>query len=87
MGEISVDRRQLDRLLADSSSGYAVPYQEAFAGLAVSYRGRPVEVIVPLLKEAAERALLGFSGADLLDQARAISSGAPYELRIRVTGR
>ncbi|MFD0366599.1 hypothetical protein [Streptomyces sp. NPDC059071] len=87
MGEISVDRRQLDHLLADSASGYDVPYQEAFAALAASHRGRPVETIVPLLRAAAERALLGFTPADLLDQARAISSGAPYELRIRVTGR
>ncbi|MFF6772545.1 hypothetical protein ACFY8W_03175 [Streptomyces sp. NPDC012637] len=87
MGEISVDRRQLDHLLADSASGYDVPYQEAFAALADSHRGRPAETIVPLLRAAAERALLGFTPADLLDQARAISSGAPYELRIRVTGR
>ena len=87
MGKISVDRRRLDHLLADSASGYAVPYQEAFAALAASHRGQPVETIVPLLRAAAERALLGFTRADLVDQARAISSGAPYELLIRGTGR
>ncbi|MFI8961710.1 hypothetical protein ACIGO8_06300 [Streptomyces sp. NPDC053493] len=87
MGEISVDRRHLDHLLADPSSAYDIPYQQAFAELAASHRGRPAATIVPLLRAAAERALLGFTPADLADQAEAISSGAPYELRIRVTGR
>ncbi|MFG2840904.1 hypothetical protein ACGFYE_38625 [Streptomyces zaomyceticus] len=41
---------------------------------------------MPLLRAAAGAALLGFTGADLLEQAQAISSGAPYELRVRVTG-
>ncbi|MFF5970540.1 hypothetical protein ACFY7C_03335 [Streptomyces sp. NPDC012769] len=87
MGELSVDRQHLDHLLADAASGYDVPYQQAFAELAVSHRGRPAAMIVPLLRAAAERALLGFTPADLADQAEAISSGRPYELRIRVTGR
>ncbi|MFG3344084.1 hypothetical protein ACGF1Z_03345 [Streptomyces sp. NPDC048018] len=87
MGEISVDRRHLDRLLADTASAYGHPYQQAFAELAASHRGRPAATIVPLLRAAAERALLGFTAADLADQAEAISNGAPYELRIRVTGR
>ncbi|MFI8825402.1 hypothetical protein [Streptomyces sp. NPDC053431] len=87
MGEISVDRGHLDRLLADPTSAYGHPYQQAFAELAASHRGRPAATIVPLLRAAAERALLGFTAADLADQAEAISSGAPYELRIRVTGR
>ncbi|MER7519660.1 hypothetical protein [Streptomyces sp. NPDC126499] len=87
MGELSVDRQHLDHLLADPASGYDTPYQQAFAELAVTHRGRPVAAIVPLLRAAAERALFGFTPADLADQAEAISSGRPYELRIRVTGR
>ncbi|CAM5388673.1 hypothetical protein [Streptomyces tanashiensis] len=41
---------------------------------------------MPLLRTAADAALLGFTGADLAEQAEAISTGARYELRIRVTG-
>ncbi|WP_329201822.1 MULTISPECIES: hypothetical protein [unclassified Streptomyces] len=33
MGEISVGRQHLDRLLADSASTYEAPYQRAFAEL------------------------------------------------------
>ncbi|WP_412079407.1 hypothetical protein ACLF6K_38145 (plasmid) [Streptomyces xanthophaeus] len=40
---------------------------------------------MPLLARAAGRALLGFSSADLWEQARAISSGEPYVLRVTVT--
>ncbi|MFF8381579.1 hypothetical protein ACF07V_36390 [Streptomyces sp. NPDC015661] len=40
---------------------------------------------VPLLRAAADAALLGFTGADLAGQAQAISTGARYELRVRVT--
>ncbi|WP_329286897.1 hypothetical protein [Streptomyces sp. NBC_00691] len=40
----------------------------------------------PAVPRGANAALLGFTGADLLEQAQAISSGAPYELRVRVTG-
>ncbi|GAA3387764.1 hypothetical protein [Streptomyces roseoviridis] len=87
MGELSVDRQHLDHLLVDAASGYDAPYQQVFAELAVSHRGRPAATIVPLLRAAAERALLGFTPADLADQAEAISSGRPYELRIRVIGR
>ncbi|WP_432752239.1 hypothetical protein ACE1OA_03450 [Streptomyces sp. JL2001] len=86
MGEISVDQRHLDHLLADSASAYGAPYQKAFAELAVSHRGRPVAEILPLLRRAADAALLGFTGADLREQAEAISSGRPYVLRVRVTG-
>ncbi|MGW2020345.1 hypothetical protein [Streptomyces sp. NPDC001927] len=87
MGEISVDRQQLDRLLADSASAYGAPYQEAFTELAATHRGRPTGEILPLLRAAADRALLGFTTADLREQAEAISSGRPYVLRIRVAGR
>ncbi|MEU4102390.1 hypothetical protein AB0F16_17655 [Streptomyces tanashiensis] len=41
---------------------------------------------MPLLRTAADAALLGFTGADLAERAEAISTGARYELRIRVTG-
>ncbi|MFK0230867.1 hypothetical protein ACIQUL_34450 [Streptomyces sp. NPDC090303] len=40
---------------------------------------------MPLLRTAADAALLRFTGADLVEQAQAISSGASYELRVRVT--
>ncbi|MFD8951953.1 hypothetical protein ACFV0B_24200 [Streptomyces xanthophaeus] len=85
MGEIHVSRNHLDRLLADSSGTYGAPYQEAFAGLARTHRGRPATEIVPLLARAADRALLGFSSADLWEQAEAISSGERYVLRVTVT--
>ncbi|MFI8521627.1 hypothetical protein ACIGEZ_28005 [Streptomyces sp. NPDC085481] len=87
MGEISVERGELDHLLADAASAYEAPYQRSFAELAASHRGRPVAEIVPLLRDAADRALLGFTPADLREQAEAISSGRPYILRVRVTGR
>ncbi|WP_234285564.1 hypothetical protein [Streptomyces venezuelae] len=86
MGEITLSAQHLDHLLHDPASTYGAPYQRAFAELAASHRGRPVGEIVPLLRTAADRALLGFTGADLIEQAQAISSGAPYELRVRVTG-
>ncbi|MEU7110788.1 hypothetical protein [Streptomyces sp. NPDC046182] len=86
MGEISVDKQHLDHLLADSASAYGAPYQEAFASLAASHRGRPAAEILPLLRTAADQALLGFTPADLREQAEAISTGAPYALRINVTG-
>ncbi|WP_351229729.1 hypothetical protein [Streptomyces sp. NPDC002133] len=94
MGEISVGRQHLDRLLADSASAsgapaasgtYGVPYQQAFARLAASHRGRPVPEILPLLRRAADEALLGFTHADLREQAEAISTDRPYVLRVTVT--
>ncbi|MGW9372951.1 hypothetical protein ACWGVR_23325 [Streptomyces xanthophaeus] len=85
MGEIHVSRTHLDRLLADSSGTYGAPYQQAFADLAHSHRGRPAAEIVPLLAVAADRSLLGCTSADLWEQARAISSGEPYVLRVTVT--
>ncbi|MGW6574936.1 hypothetical protein ACWGAN_22615 [Streptomyces sp. NPDC054945] len=84
MGEISVDRQHLDRLLADSASTYGAPYQRAFAELAEVHRGRPVSEILPLLRRAADEALLGFTDADLREQAQAISAGEPYVLRVTV---
>ncbi|MFF8293171.1 hypothetical protein ACF068_28655 [Streptomyces sp. NPDC016309] len=86
MGEISVERQHLDRLLADSAgASYGAPYQRAFAELADTHRGRPPADIVPLLRRAADRALLEFSHADLLEQAEAISTGERYVLRVTVT--
>ncbi|MFF3775608.1 hypothetical protein [Streptomyces sp. NPDC002232] len=86
MGEITVSEQHLDHLLHDPASAYGTPYQQAFAALAVSHRGRPVAEILPLLRAAADAALLGFTGADLIEQAQAISSGARYELRVRIAG-
>ncbi|WP_030557240.1 hypothetical protein [Streptomyces exfoliatus] len=85
MGEITVSAQHMDHLLRDPASAYGAPYQQAYAELAASHRGRPTAEIVPLLREAADRALLGFTDADLAEQAWAIRSGAPYELRVRVT--
>ncbi|UQX04758.1 hypothetical protein [Streptomyces sp. RerS4] len=84
MGEISVDRQHLDRLLADSASTYGAPYQRAFVELAETRRGRPVAEILPLLRRAADEALLAFTDADLREQAEAISTGERYVLRVTV---
>ncbi|MEU4181450.1 hypothetical protein [Streptomyces sp. NPDC026589] len=87
MGEINLSSRDLGRLLAASTSARMrrPPYQEAFAELADTYRGRPGPEILPLLRRAADEALLGFTDADLREQAEAIRSGARYVLRVRVT--
>ncbi|MGW6289094.1 hypothetical protein [Streptomyces sp. NPDC055107] len=86
MGEISLSSTALGRLLADSEGARTRrPYQEAFAKLADTYRGKPVSEILPLLRRAADEALLGFTDADLREQAEAIRSGARYVLRVRVT--
>ncbi|MFH9201308.1 hypothetical protein ACH4KO_29225 [Streptomyces anulatus] len=76
---------QSPRLLADNTGAPARPYQDAFAELADTYRGEPVSEILPLLRRAADEALLGFTDADLREQAEAIRSGARYVLRVRVT--
>ncbi|MFB8080175.1 hypothetical protein [Streptomyces sp. NPDC056013] len=86
MGEITVSAQHIDHLVPDPASAYGAPYMQAYATLAASNRGRPVAEIIPLLRKAADAALLGFTGADLVEQAKAISSGARYELRVRVTG-
>ncbi|MER8268034.1 hypothetical protein ACIGZI_31970 [Streptomyces griseus] len=86
MGEISVNSTALGRLLTDSTgTGARRPYQEAFAELADTYQGKPVSEVLPLLRRAADEALLGFTDADLIEQAQAIRSGEPYVLRVRVT--
>lgn len=85
MGEIIVSRQHLDRLLADSTGAYGAPYQRAFAQLAETHRGRPVAEILPLLRRAADQALLGFTHANLREQAEAISAGERYVLRVTVT--
>lgn len=85
MGEISGGRQHLDRLPADSAGTYGVPYQRAFAQLAETHRDRPVAEILPLLRRAADQALLEFTHADLREQAEAISTGERYVLRVTVT--
>ncbi len=85
MGEISVSREHLDRLLTDSTGTYGAPYQRAFAELARTHRGQSVTKILPLLRHAADQALLGFARKDLWEQAQAISTGEPYVLRVTVT--
>ncbi|MFG2722879.1 hypothetical protein ACGFW5_31960 [Streptomyces sp. NPDC048416] len=85
MGTIRIDKRALPRLLADGSAGRGVSYQEAFAELAATHRGLPPDRIVPLLRRAADQALLGFTSADLYEQAEAISTGQRYELRVTLT--
>jgi hypothetical protein len=86
MGEISVGRQHLGRLLADSAGGsYGAPYQRAFAELAETHRGWPAAEIVPLLRRAADQALLEFTHADLVEQAEAISTGERYVLRVTIT--
>ncbi|GAA2686959.1 hypothetical protein [Streptomyces lunalinharesii] len=84
MGDIAINRAALDRLLRHAGSR-ATTYQQAFDALAHSHKGRPAADIVPLLRQAADEALLGFRHQDFVDQAEAISRGAPYELRITVT--
>ncbi|SCK54080.1 hypothetical protein YUYDRAFT_07089 [Streptomyces sp. ScaeMP-e48] len=85
MGEINVSSHNLGRLLADSAGAPARSYQAAFAEFAESHRGRPAAEIVVLLRRAADEALLGFTAADLAEQAEAIRAGQRYGLRIRVT--
>ncbi|MFZ3475790.1 hypothetical protein ACODT3_40480 [Streptomyces sp. 4.24] len=85
MGEISVCRQHPGRLLADSSGVYGAPYQRAFAEFAETCRGLPVAEIFPFLRRAADDALLGFTEADLWEQALAISMGELYVLRVTVT--
>ncbi|MGW0697879.1 hypothetical protein ACWD0A_00715 [Streptomyces sp. NPDC002867] len=86
MGEISVGRQHLYRLLADSAgASYGAPYQRAFADLARTHQGRPAAEILPLLRRAADQALLEFTPADLVEQAEAISTGERYVLRVTVT--
>ncbi|GAA2417718.1 hypothetical protein ACFPFX_04560 [Streptomyces mauvecolor] len=85
MGNIRIDKQALPRLLTDSTSTYGASYQRAFAALAATHRGQPPARIVPLLRRAADQALLGFTTADLREQAEAISTGRPYELRITLT--
>ncbi|WP_181010857.1 hypothetical protein [Streptomyces sp. SM13] len=85
MGEINVSSRHLGRLLADSNGPQTRPYQTVLAELADSHGGRPVAEILPLLRRAADEALLGFTAADLREQAEAIRGGERYVLRIRAT--
>ncbi|APE26747.1 hypothetical protein [Streptomyces venezuelae] len=83
--EISVGAQDVDRLLHGPASEYGAPFQRAYAELAETRRGRPADEIVPLHRTAADRSLLGFTGADLFEQAQAIGSDGPYGVRVRVT--
>ncbi|MCB8908430.1 MULTISPECIES: hypothetical protein, partial [unclassified Streptomyces] len=65
MGEITVSAQDIDHLLPDPASAYGAPYQRAYAELAETLRGRPADEIMPLLRTAADAALLGFTRADL----------------------
>ncbi|MFJ3439225.1 hypothetical protein ACIPMU_37605 [Streptomyces cyaneofuscatus] len=85
MGEINVSSHNLGRLLADSTGTPGRSYQAAFAELAESHQGRSAAEIAALLRRAADEALLGFTAADLYEQAEAIRTGQRYVLRIRVT--
>ncbi|MCX4506664.1 MULTISPECIES: hypothetical protein [Streptomyces] len=85
MGEINVSSYNLGRLLDDSAGTPARSYQAAFAELADSHQGRRAAEIAGLLRRAADEALLGFTAADLAEQAEAIRTGQRYVLRIRVT--
>ncbi|MFJ2745833.1 hypothetical protein ACIO3O_39945 [Streptomyces sp. NPDC087440] len=57
-------------------------YPHVYAALAATHQGRPTATVVALLRQAADRALLEFPERDLYDQARAITSGSAYRLRI-----
>ncbi|WP_405504599.1 hypothetical protein [Streptomyces anulatus] len=85
MGEINVSSHNLGRLLADSTGTPARSYQAAFSELAESHRSRSAAQVVVLLRRAADEALLGFTAADLVEQAEAIRTGQRYALRICVT--
>ncbi|MFI9358617.1 hypothetical protein ACWGQL_30145 [Streptomyces lydicus] len=85
MAKISVDRKNLDRLLADSGHRRGTTYQQTFEHLARTHLGRPVEEIVALLQGAADEARLGFHYKDLYEQAEAIHAGRRYVLKVTVT--
>jgi hypothetical protein len=57
-------------------------YRRALTALVATHRGQPPARTVPRLRCAAAQALVGFTAADLREQAEAISTGRPYELRI-----
>ncbi|MEU6164818.1 hypothetical protein [Streptomyces tanashiensis] len=72
--------------ITETNVGTTPRTSTAFAELAATHRGQPVDEIVPLLRAAAGCALVGFTGADLVQEAEAIRIGARYELQVRVTG-
>jgi len=84
MGRITIPAADVHRLLDDAARPGG-SYQRAFTDLAATMRGRPVVDILPLLRAAATDAHLSFTNVDLAEQAAAISQGAQYELRVRVT--
>jgi hypothetical protein len=84
VGNFRIPRADLPRLLHDPTHP-GTCYQQAFNSLARTHQGQPAAVIEPLLRRAADTALLGFSAADLREQAEAISTGARYELRVSLT--
>ncbi|RCH67649.1 hypothetical protein DT019_15395 [Streptomyces sp. SDr-06] len=86
MGHTRIGQQVPPRLLTHNAHAYGAAYQQAFADLAAAHRGEPLSRIVPLLRRAADQALLGFTAADLREQAEAISTGQLYELRITLRG-
>jgi hypothetical protein len=84
MGRITIPAADVHRLLDDVARPGG-SYQRAFTDLAATMQGRPVVDILPLLRTAAADARLAFTDVDLAEQAAAISQGARYELRVRVT--
>lgn len=86
MGHIAISAQDIHRLLDDTTHPGGDSYQQAFTRIAATHRGRPVAEILPLLRAAADRTPVGFTGTDLAEQADAISRGTRYELRVRVTG-
>jgi hypothetical protein len=85
MGHISIPAQNMHRLLDDAARPGGGSYQRVFADLAATMRGRPVVDVLPLLRAATADARLAFTDVDLAEQAAAISQGARYELRVRVT--
>lgn len=71
----------MSRRWASRVRTYGAPYQRAFAELAETHRGRPTAQFPPLLRRAADHALLEFTHTNLREQAEAISTGEPFVLR------
>lgn len=61
------------------------PTQQALTTLAVSHHGRPTTEITPLLRTAADAALLDITRADRAEQTEATSTAARHELHIPAT--
>lgn len=73
-----------DRLLTGSTGPRASPTSRP-SRTSQTHHGRSATEALPLPAEAADRAMLGFSSADLREQAEAIGNGIPFVLRATVT--